>query len=246
MTGEVVTIFDVDGSMINGPTTVAAFAMLRQAKVLSPDAEEALPSLLEVRTDDPVKFMSGIGRLLGRELQLLGNGRSSEELDTVLRPVTLPTAEYWRQTVFLEMQEELRIAKDAGPVGLISRGPDPFIRVFAEVLGVNGGIGRSAEEYLDRTKQLDKPGLFEQLIKERRIEYSRGISRLDVYGDSDDDFPLLDVATNAYVVNPRDALRATAAEKGWKIIDCKDFGEGEYGRFGDLAPTIAPLMIREA
>jgi phosphoserine phosphatase len=242
MTGEVVTIFDVDGTMLDGPTTVAAFAMLRQAKMLSPDAAEELPGLLEVRADDPVKFMTGIGIVLGRELQLLGEGKSPEELDAVLRKVTLPTAEHWRQMIFPEMREELSIAKVAGHVGIISRGPDPFIRVFAEVLGVNGGFGRSAEEYADRTKRLEKPALFEQLLEERKVGYGRGTSRLVVYGDTGDDLPLLDMATDAYAVNPRGELREKASERGWRIIDCKDSGKGEYGSFGDLAPTIAPLI----
>jgi phosphoserine phosphatase len=45
------------------------------------------------------------------------------------------------------------------------------------------------------------------------------IGRSSYYGDSMNDLPLLEHVTEPVATNPSDALRATAVQRGWRVMD---------------------------
>ena len=113
---------------------------------------------------------------------------------------------------------------------IVSAAGNEIVRLLAEVLGMEGGIGTSYEVDGEGnlTGDLDGPLMYRD-GKVTAIERYAAEHRLDLaaswaYSDSESDLPMLRAVGHAVVVNPDRELAAIAAEEGWRVIRFERLG----------------------
>ena len=110
--------------------------------------------------------------------------------------------------------------KDGTQVYIVSSVYEPTAKAFANRIGVNA-IGSPLEI-------VDSRARFEKAInagnqKAQKVLTQLGVDKVDVaYGDTQLDIPLLEIADNPVAVHPNEALRATALERGWEILEDRE------------------------
>lgn len=228
MTKEQMTIFDLDGTVFHGPSTVWGLKSLARAKLLHQHREllEQLDTLNNPQGDQ-VPHISLAGRILGRVI--------SDIPEHALRRNAEEAAQIWREEwVFPEMEEEIDKAQKRGRVIVVSHGPDAFIRPFARLIGAEHALGRMPEDFIARRKP-EKLQMTATVCKAAGISFDWNDPGWEstVYGDDKNDVPLLQMATRPVLVNPRpQELRDMGLAEGWRILDCQN--SNRYGEYGYL------------
>lgn len=226
------TIFDLDRTVFNGPSTVWGLKSLAHGKLL----QKYLHDLegLDARNNpggNQVPYISEAGKILGRVM-----GSVPED---ALRRNAAEAAEIWRARVFPEMEQEISEANERGRILVISHGPDVFIRSFAKLLGADYAIGRTADDFIERRKPT-KHKMAEIAFQEAGLKFTLNDPAWEthVYGDEEHDARLMRVpGVVPVLVNPMTpALREEGEVKGWRIIDCADINR--YGQYGNLEGTL--------
>lgn len=225
------SIFDLDRTVFNGPSTVWGLKSLARGNLLGHHMHDL--ERLEAFNNpggNQVPYISEAGKILGRVI-----GSVPED---ALRRNAMETAELWRAQVFREMEEEIGEAKQRGDILVISHGPDAFVRPFAKLLGADYAIGRTSEDYIERRKP-SKVTMAKIACQQAGVDFVLNDPAWEtyVYGDEEHDALLMrEEGTVPVLVNPMTlALREEGEAKGWRIIDCQDINR--YGQYGNLEGT---------
>lgn len=231
MSSEHLTIFDLDGTVFNGPSTEWGLKSLAKGNLL--EQHRPLLAQLDVLNNpdgDQVPYISRAGIVLGHVLGSVP--------ENALRQNAAEAAEMWRtERVFPEMEQEILEAQERGRILVISHGPDAFIRPFAKLIGADHALGRTPDDFTERRKP-KKLTMTAVACQEAGIafDWDDPAWNTTVYGDDDNDAPLLRKATYPVLVNPRTPeLRQEGEDKGWRILDCADINQ--YGQYGYLEGT---------
>ncbi|HEX8763461.1 MAG TPA: HAD family hydrolase [Candidatus Saccharimonadales bacterium] len=221
------SIFDVDRTLFNGPSTEWALKSLAKGGLLKQHtATLAKLDRMNNPDGDQVPYISAVGKVLA---SVIGD----VPIDALQRNAT-EAANAWRKMVFREMEQEIGEAQQRGRILVISHGPDAFIRPFAKLIRADYAIGRSPEDFTERRKP-------KKLVMAATACLNAGIDfawsnpdwETTVYGDDPNDVPLLQLATAPVLVNPMTAeLREYGKAEGWRILDCA--GINQYGEYGYL------------
>ena len=163
---------------------------------------------------DYVRFATEAVRLRGEREALAARERFMRE---IIQPVIRPQA-----------QELVQSHRDAGDEVLIITATNEFVtRPIADAFGVQHLIAvelvRDAQGWI--TGEIRGVPSFRE-GKVKRFEdwlAARGLAWHDAevtfYTDSPNDLPLLENVDHPVATNPNDSLRATALQRGWRILD---------------------------
>lgn len=133
--------------------------------------------------------------------------------------------------IYPQMIDEVRAHQDQGrPTFIVSAAGDGIVRLLANVLDMEGGIGSRYE--------VDADGNFTGLV-DGGLTYGEGkvapIRRyaddhdLDLaaswaYSDSVSDLPMLELVGNPVAVNPDAELATIAKQRGWRVMRFEKLG----------------------
>lgn len=133
--------------------------------------------------------------------------------------------------IYPEVLAEAHRHQDEGRATfIVSAAGNEIVRLLAEVLGMDDGIGTRYEvdEQGFLTGSLDGPLMYRDgkvAAMERYAErHQLDLSRSWAYSDSSSDLPMLRAVGNAVVVNPDAELAAIAAAEGWQVMRFEKLG----------------------
>ncbi len=153
--------------------------------------------------------------------------------------------------LYPQMLAEVHSHQEAGlATFIVSAAGDDIVRLLAEVLGMEGGVGTRYE--VDGagvlTGRLDGPLMYREgkvaAISRLAEELDLDLSSSWAYSDSESDLPMLRAVGNAVVVNPDKELTAIAAAEGWRVIRFERLGRNLAVGVAVAATVAAGLMAR--
>jgi HAD superfamily hydrolase (TIGR01490 family) len=217
--------FDLDRTLMAGSSGIhfgrAAYraGMLKRSDILRFGLEH-VRFRLRGSTDEGTKALlakvtEDLKGVRGRDLERMG----PETLAGVL------------PRIYPEMLEEVYAHQDAGrPTFIVSAAGDGMVRVLAEVLGMQGGIGTRYEvdDGGTFTGRLDGPFMYGEGkvlgMQQFAAEHSIDLSESWAYSDSASDLPMLRAVGNPVVVNPDAELAEIAKAEGWRVMRFEKLG----------------------
>lgn len=166
---------------------------------------------------DVLAYQNFCQEILGRtELEVLDQWHRAF-MQAFIEPIILPKA-----------RALLAEHRAAGDYLLIITATNRFITgPIAAHLGVNGLLATECEvldgHYSGRSTDIPcfQAGKVERLQRWLN-DTGRSLDDAFFYSDSINDRPLLEAVANPVAVDPDDALRALASERGWKILSLRD------------------------
>ena len=148
--------------------------------------------------------------------------------------------------VYPQMLDEVRTHQDGGrPTFIVSAAGDGMIRMLAEVLLMEGGIGTRYEVDAEGvyTGRLDGPFMYgkgkEEAVERFAREHELDLAASFAYSDSASDLPMLRAVGNPVAVNPDAELARVAAEEGWRVMRFEKLGR----RMAIAGTTLAAAAI---
>jgi len=133
--------------------------------------------------------------------------------------------------VYPRMLEEVNAHQDAGRLTfIVSAASDRAVRIVADVLGMDDGIGTRYEvDAAGRyTGRLDGPFMYgpgkREAIERYAREHGIDLAASYAYSDSASDLPMLRAVGHPVAVNPDPALARVAAEEGWEVLRFEKLG----------------------
>jgi len=127
--------------------------------------------------------------------------------------------------LYPQMLERAYAHQDEGvPVYILTAASQEMAELLARVLTFDGGLG-SRSEIVDGRYTGRPAGPFNyregKVLAMQEVAERAGIDLAAsyAYSDSESDLPMLRAVRYATVVNPDAALRRTASEEGWEVID---------------------------
>jgi HAD superfamily hydrolase (TIGR01490 family) len=148
--------------------------------------------------------------------------------------------------IYAQMIDEVRAHQDAGRATfIVSAAGDGVVRLLAEVLGMEGGIGTRYEVDPDgvMTGRLDGPLVYGagkvEAIRRFAAEHDLDLERSWAYTDSASDMPMLRAVGNPIAVNPDAELAGVAGEEGWQVMRFEKLGR----RLTIAGTTVAAAAI---
>lgn len=133
--------------------------------------------------------------------------------------------------IYPEVLAEAHRHQDEGRATfIVSAAGNEIVRLLAEVLGMDGGIGTSYEVDGEGllTGRLDGPLMYRDgkvvAIERYAKEHQLDLEASWAYSDSESDLPMLRAVGNAVVVNPDAELAAIAAAEGWRVMRFEKLG----------------------
>ena len=133
--------------------------------------------------------------------------------------------------IYPRMLDEVRSHQDAGrPTFIVSAAGDGIVRLLAQVLDMDGGIGTRYE--------VDAEGAYTGLLdggltygegkvapmRRFAAEHEIDLSASWAYSDSVSDLPMLELVGSAVAVNPDAELAAIAKQRGWRVMRFEKLG----------------------
>jgi HAD superfamily hydrolase (TIGR01490 family) len=236
--------FDVDNTIIRG----SSFAAL--AKGMADRDYFTTSEILEFTWKQLKYVVSGrenmddIAQATENGLQFI-KGRESQEIRELAQQVYDETMvqRLWAGTIELvQAHQEL-----GHEVWLVSATPVEVAEVFAQRLGLTGGLGTVAE-VVDGiyTGLLDGAPLHgvkkAEVVSDLAAARGVDLARCAAYSDSSNDIPMLSLVGHPVAVNPDGALRAHAKQQGWPIRDYRIRGK-EAVRKGVPAAAAAGAAV---
>ena len=163
---------------------------------------------------DYVRFATEAARRAGPQAAAAAHERY---LDEVIRPALRPEA---LALVRGHLARGDRVAIVTATNEFVTA---PIARLFGVEHLIAVRLARDADGWI--TGEIDGVPSFREGKVQRVHEWlaaqglGRGAVRLSVYSDSMNDRPLLELADEPVATNPEPALRALAAERGWRILN---------------------------
>ena len=238
--------FDLDRTLIRRSSALALAGSFRERGMISRRelARAAYWQLLFVArgADD-----EGIRAVAERGLRVLEGFRPEEmqglvaaAMERVLKPL-----------VYAEPLALVEQHRDRGErVYIVSAALQEIVAALAAELGFDGALGTICEVengvYTGRSLRVLHGAAKADAVRELAARDHVDLAESTAYSDSDSDLPFLEVVGHPVVVNPDRALRATAAERGWPVLD---FAERAYPHARRRIPPALvglPLLVGAA
>jgi HAD superfamily hydrolase (TIGR01490 family) len=133
--------------------------------------------------------------------------------------------------IYPQMLDEVHAHQDAGrPTFIVSAAGNELVKLLAQVLVMDGGIGTAYATDADGrlTGELDGPFMYgagkvaamERFAADHDIDLAESYA----YSDSASDLPMLQAVGNPVVVNPDPGLAETAKREGWRVMRFEKLG----------------------
>ncbi len=133
--------------------------------------------------------------------------------------------------MYPQMIDEVRAHQDAGrPAFIVSAASDPLVKLIAQVLDMDGGVGTRYEVASDGTLTGNVDGPFTygkgKVIAMEGVaaEHDLDLATSWAYSDSASDLPMLRAVGNPVVVNPDPELAEVAKRQGWRVMRFEKLG----------------------
>lgn len=131
------------------------------------------------------------------------------------------------ELLYPEMAEEIELHRELGStLGIISGSPDVFIQALKRKLGFDLATGtrhfHNRKEYHTargvRSRGKEKHAIAEKWCR----ALGRGAYLAAAYGDTVNDYSLLEAAREPIVVNPKPDLAIISKERDWQVINTRE------------------------
>lgn len=134
---------------------------------------------------------------------------------------------------------------------IVSASPVEIVAELADRLGLEGAVGTRSEIVGGRyTGRLAGAFCYAdgKVAEVRRLAAERGydLSRCTAYSDSVSDLPFLEAVGTAVAVNPDRALRAIAAERGWRVVEVSRRAVPGGRALRRVGRTLRPARVQTA
>ncbi len=133
--------------------------------------------------------------------------------------------------IYPQMLAEVYEHQDAGrPTFIVSAAGNELVKMLAQVLGMEGGIGTAYAVDGDGrlSGELDGPFMYGEgkveAMRQYAAEHDIDLAASYAYSDSASDLPMLGAVGNPVVVNPDPALLTTAKQEGWRVMRFEKLG----------------------
>ena len=212
--------FDLDGTLIPGSANIPfAKAAFKQGFVskrqLLIDLRNGISFVLKGATDERSaqvrdRILAAVAGQPAADVEALGS-LFMDDLVAKLQPAM--------RTVLDEYGDKGldRIVLSASPTEIVSR--------FAQLVGMEMGVGTTSERDADGiyTGRLAGPFCYREgkveVMAQLADEYGYDLSASYAYSDSVSDLPMLEAVGHPVAVNPEPELRQIAVERGWPIVE---------------------------
>jgi HAD superfamily hydrolase (TIGR01490 family) len=218
--GRIAAVFDVDDSLLDGNAgTIFTWYLYRQ-KVMRP----------EIRAGFPRIIYDFARRRLG-ELDMVEVGSRCHlglRADELKAHAHACFERHLRKRITSGAVRQIRKHLLSGHFVLIASGsPQVIIDEVATHLGVHAAIGTRTRIVDGKaTDQIVPPVVFREGKREavERIceRWDLDLGRSWVYSDSQADVPLFEAVGHPVVVNPKEAFKAVAEQRGWQVVTWAD------------------------
>ena len=140
----------------------------------------------------------------------------AEALEPVLRPL-----------VYAEPLHLVRQHRERGDsVYIVSATLQEIVQAIADDLGFDGALGTVCEvrdgRYTGRAVRALHAGNKAACVRDLAEQKGFDLAECTAYSDSHTDLPFLETVGHPVVVNPDRDLRATAARRGWPVLEFSD------------------------
>jgi HAD superfamily hydrolase (TIGR01490 family) len=148
--------------------------------------------------------------------------------------------------IYPQMLAEVHSNQDAGRLTfIVSAAGDGMVRMLAQVLAMDGGIGTryAVGEDGSYNGKLDGPFMYGEgkveAIRRFADEHDIDLAESWAYSDSASDLPMLRAVGNPVAVNPDEELGRVAAEAGWRVMRFEKLGR----RLTIAAATLVAAVV---
>jgi HAD superfamily hydrolase (TIGR01490 family) len=238
--------FDLDRTLIRRSSALALAGSFRERGLISRRqlAHAAYWQLLFVARGADEE---GIRYVAARGLRVLAGFRPEEmqglvagAMEAVLKPLV-----YAEPLALIEQHRER-----GERVYIVSAALQEIVDALAAELGFDGALGTVCEvedgRYTGRALRVLHGDAKADAVRELAAREGIELASSTAYSDSNSDLPFLEVVGHPVVVNPDRSLRATAAERGWPILE---FAERAYPHARRRVPPALvglPLLVGAA
>jgi HAD superfamily hydrolase (TIGR01490 family) len=238
--------FDLDRTLIRRSSALALAGSFRERGMISRRelARAAYWQLLFVARGADEE---GIRAVAERGLRVLAGFRPEEmqelvagAMERVLKPLV------YAEPLALVEQHRARGER----VYIVSAALQEIVAALAAELRFDGALGTICElddgVYTGRALSVLHGDAKANVVRELAAREGIDLAESTAYSDSDSDLPFLEVVGHPIVVNPDRSLRATAAERGWPVLE---FAESAYPHARRRIPPALvglPLLVGAA
>jgi HAD superfamily hydrolase (TIGR01490 family) len=218
--GRTAAIFDVDDSLLDGNAGTIFSWYLYSEKIMLPEIRTRIPRLV---------YEFARRRLGERDMVELGS-RCQEGLwiDDVRTHAQVCFEKFLKKRITEGAVRQIRKHLLSGHYVLIASGsPQVIVDEVARHLRVHGAIGTRTRAVDGKaTSEILPPIVFQDGKRDAvaRALAAQGIdlARSWLYSDSSADVPLFEAVGHPVVVNPKEAFRAVAEQRGWPVVRWKE------------------------
>jgi HAD superfamily hydrolase (TIGR01490 family) len=218
--GRTAAIFDVDDSLLDGNAGTIFSWYLYSEKIMLPEIRTRIPRLV---------YEFARRRLGERDMVELGS-RCQEGLwiDDVRTHAQVCFEKFLKKRITEGAVRQIRKHLLSGHYVLIASGsPQVIVDEVARHLRVHGAIGTRTRAVEGKaTSEILPPIVFQDGKRDAvaRALAAQGIdlARSWLYSDSSADVPLFEAVGHPVVVNPKEAFRAVAEQRGWPVVRWKE------------------------
>jgi HAD superfamily hydrolase (TIGR01490 family) len=218
--GRTAAIFDVDDSLLDGNAGTIFSWYLYSEKIMLPEIRSRIPRLV---------YEFARRRLGERDMVELGS-RCQEGLwiDDVRTHAQVCFEKFLKKRITEGAVRQIRKHLLSGHYVLIASGsPQVIVDEVARHLRVHGAIGTRTRAVEGKaTSEILPPIVFQDGKRDAvaRALAAQGIdlARSWLYSDSSADVPLFEAVGHPVVVNPKEAFRAVAEQRGWPVVRWKE------------------------
>jgi HAD superfamily hydrolase (TIGR01490 family) len=238
--------FDLDRTLIRRSSALALAGSFRERGMISRRqlAHAAYWQLVFVARGADEQAIRAVAE---RGLHVLHGFRPGElqelvagAMETVLKPLVYAEP--------IELVEQHR--RRGERVYIVSAALQEIVEALAAELGFDGALGTICEvedgRYTGRALRVLHGAEKADAVRELAAREGIDLAASTAYSDSDSDRPFLEGVGRAIAVNPDRALRATAAERGWAVLE---FGRRAYPHARRRFPAafvVVPLLLGAA
>ena len=228
--GRTAAVFDVDDSLLDGNAGTLFSWYLYSEKIMLPEIRARVPRMI---------YEYARRRLTELDMVELGSRCQAGLWADDLRGHAHACFErHLRRRITAGAVRQIRKHLLSGHFVVVASGSPQFI--IDEVgrhLRVHEAIGTRTRIVGGKaTDQILPPVVFQDgkrhAVERLAERYDLDLARSWLYSDSAADVPLFERVGNPVVVNPKDAFRPVAAQRGWQILEWKERNRG-------LAPEMA-------
>jgi HAD superfamily hydrolase (TIGR01490 family) len=218
--GRTAAIFDVDDSLLDGNAGTIFSWYLYSEKIMLPEIRSRIPRLV---------YEFARRRLGEKDMVELGSQcQAGLWVDDVRTHAQACFEQHLRKRITEGAVRQIRKHLLSGHFVLIASGsPQVIVDEVARHLRVHGAIGTRTRVVDGKaTSDLLPPVVFQdgkrQAVATCLAAQGIPLARSWLYSDSAADVPLFEAVGHPVVVNPKEAFRVQAEERGWPVVRWKD------------------------